>query len=152
MVLCNKKKEDEEKNIKMNKKKLVLLIILLIILTSIVTLVVYFNIKIYQIRELPMMVEVKNKLALGIYKGEQLNFGIVGQGGAVSMSFNITSNKDADVIIIKKGNISDFVTLSENDFYIQRNELKKIGANLRIPSNTEFGNYSGKLIIILRNI
>jgi len=136
----------------MNKTKLILLIILLVIFSSIATAVIYFNNEVYQIRSLPMVVEVKNKIGIGLYGGEQLNFGIVPRGGASTLTFNITSNKDVNVLVIKKGNIAGFITLSENNFFLGKNELKRIETSLRIPMNAEFGNYSGRLIIILGNV
>ena len=99
-----------------------------------------------------MVVEVKDKIGLGIYEGEQLNFGIMPRFSSSTLTFNITSNKDVDVIIIKKGNISDFVTLSENKFYLQKNELKRVSTHINIPRDAKFGNYSGRLLIILRNV
>ena len=99
----------------MNKTKLILLIILLVIFSSIATAVIYFNNEVYQIRSLPMMVEVKNKIGIGLYGGEQLNFGIMPLGGASALTFNITSSKDVNVLLLKKGNIADFITLSENN-------------------------------------
>ena len=136
----------------MNKTKLILLIILLVIFSSIATAVIYFNNEVYQIRSLPMMVEVKNKIGIGLYEGEQLNFGIVPRGGASTLIFNITSSKDVNILVLKKGNIAGFITLSENNFLLRKNELKRIETSLRIPMNAEFGNYSGGLIIILRNV
>ena len=136
----------------MNKTKLILLIILLVIFSSIATAVIYFNNEVYQIRSLPMVVEVKNKIGIGLYGGEQLNFGIVPRGGASTLIFNITSSKDVNILVLKKGNIAGFITLSENNFLLRKNELKRIETSLRIPMNAEFGNYSGRLIIILRNV
>ena len=136
----------------MNKTKLILLIILLVIFSSIATAVIYFNNEVYQIRSLPMMVEVKNKIGIGLYGGEQLNFGIVPRGGASALTFNITSSKDVNILVLKKGNIAGFITLSENNFLLRKNELKRIETSLRIPMNAEFGNYSGRLIIILGNV
>lgn len=136
----------------MTKKKLILFLILIILSISIATTVIYFKSKIHQIRELPLMVEVTNKIGIGIYEGEQLNFGVVRRGGSRTMFFNITSNEDVKLTIFKKGDIADFIYIPENNFFLQTNELKRVSVDLRIPLNTELSNYSGKLIMVLRNV
>lgn len=136
----------------MNKKIFLLLMILLIIFTSIATFVVYFNTKLYQVEYLPVIVEVKNKIGLGIYDDPQLNFGIIPRGGASSRTFNITSSKDVNVVLLARGNVSRFITLPENKFFLPKDQIKKVPANIYVPLDTEFGNYSGRLLIILKNI
>jgi len=136
----------------MNKKKLIFFIGLLIILISYATFVLYFNSRIHQVREVPIIFEVKNKLGIGLFDGNELNFGIAPRGSSSTRTFNITSNKDADVLMIAKGNASNFITFSENNFFLPKDEIKRLSAYLNVPADAGFGNYSGRLIIILRNV
>jgi hypothetical protein len=78
-------------------------------------------------------------------------FGRVPPGGGSSRNM-IMRNDHSFTIKVRtfvSSDISSFVNV-ESGFFIAPNSTRVISANLHIPKNTPFGNYSGKIIFEIR--
>lgn len=83
-----------------------------------------------------------------------LVFGGVTPGGSSIKKIFLESDsgKDVKIEIYSEGEISEFLEVSENFFVLSKDEKKEISFIVKIPLETEFGTYEGKVIIIEKNI
>ena len=79
---------------------------------------------------------------------DAITFGMIPQGNSASRAINIiSSDYEQKVQILVRGNISKFLTISENIVFVKANEDKKINFDVYIPTDTKFGEYSGEIKI-----
>lgn len=87
--------------------------------------------------------------------GTALTFGrITPKGTSASRNINLINfyNKKVKVEILAEGDIARFISISENNFILQKNETRKIGFVVTSPENTEYGTYDGNVIIVVKRI
>ena len=73
-----------------------------------------------------------------------ITFGRLPPKGAAVRNINLKNNggqKEAEVMAT--GNISGWITVSENEFVLERGERKTLKVITRVPSNAEYGKYTG---------
>jgi uncharacterized membrane protein len=65
---------------------------------------------------------------------------------------NLTNVRNSKMIvnIIKEGDIARFVSFENYSFKIESRESREVKANIAIPENASYGNYSGKLTFYFR--
>jgi len=137
----------------MKKKQLVLIIFIFIFLTIGITSIFHFYYTTLDIKELPMMVRVSDKLGIDVGT-DMIRFGGLRPGGGSKRIFHLTNNHDIKVLIqfIPMGDIGDLVSISENNFIIQPEEHKTVDIGIGIPQDMPYGNYTGKLKVIIKRV
>jgi len=142
--------------IKMLKNKSLLNIIGIILLVLVVSLLGYFLVDNLMTIEKQ---DIYTSFAAGDHLGFDLNktaltFGMVVPGGSGSRSMNFSNDHDmrAKVVIRAKGEIADYLIVSENDFILEPGEEKEVGFVVYPPKNISFGLYEGQVDIVLRRI
>lgn len=140
---------------KIQKRKIIAVISLLIIITFL-CIFLYSNLldafSLFEKREVLAIVTVTDDVGLAV-NGTALVFGHVFPGGSASKTIEVTNNYNgmSRVKIYSKGNIKDFLIVSDNNFILAPNETKSVKFRIKIPKETPYGNYSGKVIFEIRN-
>lgn len=82
-----------------------------------------------------------------------LMFGMVVPGSSSVRKTTITNDHDQDVNveIFVKGDIKEFLLISENDFNLKVDGSKEIVFTAIAPADKEFGVYDGKVIFVIKN-
>ncbi len=82
-----------------------------------------------------------------------LTFGRVVPGNVGSREISIKNNfeKNIRAEIISRGEISDFLVVSENDFILFPDEEKTISFSVLFPKGSEMKKYKGEIEIKLKN-
>lgn len=85
---------------------------------------------------------------------DAIRFGMVmpGTSGERSVLVNNNAIYPLRVVILKSGDIADWVKLSENNFILKKNESRQIVFEVNAPENSSFGNYTGKVKIIFKKV
>ncbi len=98
--------------------------------------------------------ELYTSIIVGNHSGFDLNstaltFGLITPGQSASRAFNVTNENffKTKFVIMGKGDIFDFLTVSENDFVLYPGQSKRIIATVDIPLNTLKNTYDGKIIV-----
>ena len=81
-----------------------------------------------------------------------LTFGLVQPGLSSSREISIENKYEVPVLVIIKckGDISEFLIVSENDFILKPNEKREVSFSVFPPKDIEFKEYNGKVEIILK--
>jgi len=145
-----KTKKSEMKKLKTEKLNLTL-VFLLIFFVILFLFLFISNLLILDKKQIFTNVIVSN------YSGFDLNstalkFGFVerGQGAQRSVIIKNDFNERAKIIIKIKGNISDFLIVSENNFFLEENQSKEIDFSILLPENLILGEYNGVISILLK--
>jgi hypothetical protein len=138
------------------KGKLLIMLLALVIVSCIATYLWYSYYQIHETVELGMDVEVVKGNMLGFnVANDSIHFGDVPPDGSGKRTVlvNNDGNEPFTINIKSYGNISEWITVSDNDFVLGPMETKEIEVNCFVPMDAETGYYTGKLkIIYLRNI
>ncbi|MDP2925744.1 MAG: hypothetical protein Q8N99_05220 [Nanoarchaeota archaeon] len=148
-----KRESDSERNF--SKKNILVIVILSFI---IFILGIYLFSSLIDYLAVLEKKEVYTEIIVGDHYGFDINgtsilFGMIPPDGGSSYKEIILKNKYEEVVNVKifiKGNISDFIIVSKNNFNLNINEEKKIGFTASIPKNTELGIYNGKIHIVIK--
>ena len=97
-------------------------------------------------RTIPADVVVKGVGGLNL-DTDRLHFGGVPPGDYAQRKIHISYTRDSHVQIMVKGDLAQFTSISENDFFLPANERKDINFTASIPENTTFGNYTGTIFL-----
>jgi len=127
----------------------VLTILLLTLIVSYFFLNYYFSI--IEKREIYAKVILSDHYGFDI-NGTALIFGMIVPGGTASKELIIKNDyeREVNVKFLVKGDIGEFMRISENNFILNKNESKKIGFVVLFPSSAEHGVYEGNVIVIIR--
>jgi len=138
------------------KKKLVISIVLFVIILLLgiflfSSLIDYVSV--LEKQKLYARVIVSDKIGIDI-NGSALIFGSVVPGGSASRGLDIRNdhNQEVQIEIYIKGDISDFMKVSENDFILVRGESRKVEFSVAVPRGVEYGVYEGEVIVVVKNI
>lgn len=147
MAKINAKKSRKIKNI---------FLILLIAFVFLLSIILYSNfidyISILEKKEVYASVNVNNYIGFDI-NSTALKFGTIPPGNSAFRKIYLENsyNDTVRVKIYVEGKIKDFVEVSDNDFILLKNEKKEVNFVVKIPSETEFGFYEGKIIVFIKN-
>ena len=135
------------KKIKNKEVKIILLAVI-----SLVIIYLLYSFLIFEIVSLNMHLNIENKVGFNISKDYQegIYFGTVPLGGSSSKEIFI-QNKDykrTRVVIKSYGNLKNWVSVSDNNFFLKQNESKKIKVQVNVPANVKEEKYRGNLKII----
>lgn len=135
--------------------KIFMLIIVLIASVSILvtsyTFVYLSTVNIYSVTEFSM--DLKVSTIIGFYVGDDaVHFGYVPPGGGGMKEMNIDVGKYKTLVSIDAdGNISKWVTISDNDFIMEPNTNRTLRIFVNVPEDAPLEtDYSGNITIVLR--
>lgn len=141
-------------NPKKNKK---VLFIFLIALIFILCIFLYSNfidyISIIEKKKIYANIIVGDSYGLDV-NGSALMFGMIPSGkGSVSRDIFLTNSYKGDVKvkIYVEGNIKEFLQISDNDFILKKDEIKKVNFIVSAPAGTEHGVYNGYVFVLIKN-
>jgi len=135
---------------KSNKKnsvlRLVLILLIIALLCISITAMIYSSFlkkKPFETQSLSYEYKVKNHTSFNL-DTDSLHFGGGVPSEILQRGLNITSPKDAFVVITWAGD--GFLQLSDNNFYLNADEVKAMRFTLTIPEDAKQGNYTGKIL------
>jgi zona occludens toxin (predicted ATPase) len=137
---------------KINQKNYLLIFFILFFLVLILSLYNLFNyLSVLEKREIHTEVIVSDKVGIAINESALL-FGMVMPGASSRKNITIINDYEQDikVDIVSKGNIKNFLFASENSFIMDKGELKEIKFFVKIPKDTNYGKYEGKIIFVIK--
>ncbi len=143
--------KDKKNALNASRYKLITIMLLLafvFIIGIFLTITVYNKYVVLKYQEIDLFVKVQNG-STGAFNTstDALNFAKTYPSGNSVKRIYMNSSKKAMVHIEADGNISGFISVSDNNFLIEPNEYKQIEVYLSVPSGTVEGDYSGKLKI-----
>jgi hypothetical protein len=128
-----------------NRKKFALLLLLIFVIGVGATVLFYYNYVVLDIRSIGATVSVVEGVSGFDTSNKSLNFARISPGSGAIKYIDINTNKDVKVNIYAEGNISQFITFSEQQFNMQKNNHKQVVVMLDVPIDTQLGNYSGNV-------
>lgn len=136
----------------MKKRRVNLLVYILIIVFGFVIINLIYSFFIYETVGLNMHLNVAERLGFNITKEyqEHIYFGTIPPEGEGSKDIFVqnTDYKKTRVIIKAYGKLGDWITVSENNFFMKKGESKIIWVKVNPPSDAEYKQYYGKLKIM----
>lgn len=166
-IVVSRKKTGSEKSSAKNKKSItkslplnapkrkhkilniVLMLIFIFIIGMLATVLFYTNFHILYAKQIDISVYVRNGSSAFNTSTDALNFAKISPGGVSTKKIDINSYRDSIVRLETVGNISDFISYSDNNFVMKKNEYKQVEITLALPENVSEGEYSGKLKVYL---
>lgn len=93
---------------------------------------------------------ISDKYGINLNSNE-LDFGKLVPGSSITRNIDLSNNKDfrVNVKLYASKNIADFI-YSNEEIYAESGQTISIPVTLIIPSNSSYGNYSGKIRIEMR--
>ena len=137
----------------MKRQKLIIIILIAVLFfTGIASLFSsYYLVK--QVRVVNIEFEVDNSLGFNSDPSEHLNFGIIKPSGVAYKTVNLNnSGERVKVQISVKGDISDWIAVSESDFYLEKGEYKELLYSVSIPDDASPGKYDARSVILFKRI
>ncbi|RMF55634.1 hypothetical protein D6745_01405 [Candidatus Woesearchaeota archaeon] len=127
------------------------LIFIVGVLSIILTLFLYSFYSVAFVKYVPMSVEVGRGVGFSL-DTDILDFGKTFPGGVLSREIIVSHNVDERLKarIIPTGEIKDWVYLSDNNFHLAKNEVRKLAVFVYVPKNTSFGNHTGTLRVFFQ--
>jgi hypothetical protein len=137
----------------MNKYKIFIVAFLVLMIFISLGLLMYNFYVILETRTLAMQFEIGDKIGMNA-DTDALYFGKSYPGSVVKRYLNMSNNNNFPlfVSIIIKGDIAQFISVSDNDFELQPGELKVITYFLRTDKNSVYGNYTGQTTILFKRL
>jgi hypothetical protein len=96
----------------------------------------------------PIEVAVINDSLIGFNAGtDKLYFGSIAPAGGGERKTHIVNAVDAKVSIAVEGPLAEWITVSENNFYLPAGVKKDIMFRMTAPSDAIIGNYTSDAVI-----
>jgi hypothetical protein len=132
--------------IRNKKEKRIFKIIIIILFVFLIGYLFIINLK--EKRDIPVSFSVSDKVGFDIDK-ESLTFGAIPLGGSGNRGIYINNSRShkVKVTIYSYGDTKDYLTISQNDFILEKNEKKKIMFYIKIPKDAIKKKYEGKIVI-----
>jgi hypothetical protein len=80
---------------------------------------------------------------------DSLKFGKVSVGGGGTRFLNINATETLKVKIYFSGDIAKFLSIEKNEYIIEKGPIEKVPINIDIPKDTQQGNYTGTVHVLL---
>jgi hypothetical protein len=135
----------------------ILNVILLIGLASLVSVFISFFIitsyRTVDIYRIPMDLLIEEKVGINL-NNDSIHFGSVYKGGTSEREIGIINRYSIPLkaTILLYGNISSYVTVTDNNMVIPSGSVKQVQFKASMPSNCSFGNYTGIAEIVLKKV
>lgn len=135
----------------MKLSRLIILCIIFAIISSLGTVIAYMLLVVEKIEIVQMEVNVAPNVGLNA-DTDKLRFGKIMPGTQGERGILITNNASYQlrVGISNYGDISRWLSISDNNFVVQKNEVKELNYTLSVPKGTSYGNYTGYTRIVFK--
>ena len=109
--------------------------------------------QIYDVKELEMEVYVDRIVGVNV-DTDKIYFGTVAPGGSSTRAVTMTAGPYRSLVTIQyTGDISEWVSVSDNNFVVEANQSMRVDVQVKIPENTDVPGYrKGVLRIVFRRI
>jgi hypothetical protein len=106
---------------------------------------------IYDVHELDMDVYIGNELGFNV-DTDAVHFGVTQPGSVGMRPIKVTAGEFLSLVSIEaSGEMSGWITISENDFILQPYENRSVQVYLQVPEDAEMGGYfKGTLRVVFR--
>jgi len=139
----------------MDKK--ILIIAILIIIIFALSIYLYSNLidylSIIEKKQIYAKVIIGENYGFDI-NGSALTFGMITPEGDTASREIILENiygRNVRIEFYVEGNIKKFMSISENELILRKDEKRKISFIVSAPENTPYGTYDGNVKILIRN-
>lgn len=140
------KRADKKKTNRLYSYILIFTILIIVfIFGSLGTYMFYYSQKTIAYKEFNLSVEVTERGTSFNTDTDKIDFAKNYLGGGGTKKINLYTKQDALVMIQMTGNITQFLSLSENNLMMYANTTREITINLAIPKDSGLGEYEGKL-------
>ena len=78
-----------------------------------------------------------------------LKYGKNTPGGGGTRFLDINTSQDALVEVYLSGEMSKFLSIEDNQFYMHAGEFRRVPVNLDIPNETAYGKYNGRIYVLM---
>lgn len=135
---------------KSSKKKRVFVLVIILFTVSIITLIISLTslVVIQEVKTLDIQLKVADHMGFNV-DADKLYFGTVPQGNTGSRDILI-ENKEYKKSVVRlkiRGELKGWVTASENNFILKKEESKLIKMKVTVPEDAELKDYESKLLI-----
>ena len=97
------------------------------------------------------MMVVVQKEVMGLNTDtDALRFGSLRSGGGSNRFVEISSEKPSWVTVQLKGDLAQWVWVSNESFFLDKGEVDKVRFKLDVPGSAESGNYTGTAVFIFK--
>ena len=136
----------------MKKIYLFFILILVAVCSSALTYYFYWHAGIEKVQEFKMDVTVTTDGSVGFnLDRDAIHFGSFGPGASSTRKINLTSSNHTTYVHVRtKGEIADWIGLSQNPVVIPENSYKELVITAKAPRGTDPATYNGTLILIFR--
>ena len=131
------------------KSRSIIILVAIALAFSGLTLILYPNLTNYEVRQVPMQIQVAEKLGFNTDPGD-LNFGANFPGNTNKRFMEISFEKRTRVIIELEGDFAPWVQISDDDFILEADETKQLTFTAYIPEEAEEGDYTGTAIFYFK--
>lgn len=130
-----------------SKKLIVIVLILIIIIMATVTFINWSRCSLIETIDASITVkDIGGRKLLGMNTDtDSLKFGAVSPGIEVKRIVKTQHSKDSSVTIISNGELSNWLKIEPEKFFLQSKETKEIQFILSVPLDATDGNYTGKV-------
>jgi hypothetical protein len=145
----------KNRKIKKLKRTYVLIFILAIFLSVSITEFVYFFYKIKYVKVYDLKLSVSDRVGFALGAEEkEINFGSLPIGSSIVRKIFIANNGTTPLLanFIVTGNIKEFIYIENRSLTLDSGGERIVGINAVVLKDSEFGNYTGKLILIFKRI
>ncbi len=131
----------------MRLKVFVIILVSLVLISSIATYF-YVSYRVVDVKNLKMYLTVGNNLGFNT-DTNAIYFGTVPTGGSSSRTISIKNERCSKCLvkINSEGKISNFINVSNNNFFMNKGESKDVKIEVFVPDSLNEGNYTGTLKI-----
>ena len=134
-----------------NRINLVIFLIVILGILLVFCLLFHYCFSVLEKKEIYAKVILSDHYGFDI-NGTALIFGMTTPGGSASKEVTLENNygRDVKVQFLVRGDIADFMKISENNFILGKNEGRNVTFTISTPSSSKYGVYEGKVIVIIR--
>ncbi|MGV8140850.1 MAG: hypothetical protein ACP5NW_00240 [Candidatus Woesearchaeota archaeon] len=109
----------------------------------------YYKNRVIEYRIIDTYVEVVENGAGLNGDRDALRFGKIGPGSSGNRFIDINSTSNAIIEIYVAGDMAQFLSIDTNKISVSPGEDKQIPVYISIPKGTPYGNYSGKIHVVM---
>lgn len=134
-------------NLNVSHRRSVIKIAAWVVVVVLLSLVLsqYFNAARYE-----ALVQVKEGNTVGVNPtGERLDFGDLPRDKSAIRHVTLENKGswDTQVIVWKRGDVSDLIKVSKNNFVLESGKTEKLEFSLYVPNSAEYRYYNGSVVI-----
>lgn len=133
----------------MKSKRIFLLLVCVGLISVLFTAFAYQSYFVKAVKTTPIRVSVTVSTVGFDVTTERMDFGQVPRGGSGEREVSI-GNNDLEPVRIQikvKGDLADWLGVSDNLFILEPDESRQITTTLNVPNNVELAQYTGELFV-----